>query len=100
MADEKSKNIEQPDKKDKVLLRVQKLVLVIGKETLPRKQIMAELKLGGRRNFLGRYQNPAIAQGYIKMLFPKSPNAPEQAYRLTDKGLDLYESLTKETSQE
>ena len=100
MADEKSINREQPKKKDKAVLRVLKLVLVIGKDTLPRKQIMADLDLGGRRNFLDRYQNPAFAKGYIKMLFPESPNSPEQAYRLTAKGLELFESLTQESPSE
>ena len=96
MSKEKSMDIEQHKNKDKTELRANKLVLVIGKDTLPRKQIMAKLNLGGRRNFLDRYQNPAFERGYIKMLFPESPNSPEQAYRLTTKGLELYESLMKE----
>ena len=96
MTDEKHINREHTETKDKTILRVHKLVMVIGKGTLPRKQIMADLDLGGRRNFLDRYQNPAFARGYIKMLFPESHNSPEQAYRLTTKGLVLYESLIEE----
>ena len=77
MTDEKSTNKTQAEKKDKTELRIHKLILIIGKDTPTRKEIMAALKLGGRLNFMARYQHPATTQGYIKMLFPKSPSAPE-----------------------
>lgn len=79
--------------------RVQRLIVVIGNETLPRKQIMADLELNGRRNFLARYMNPAIEAGVVKMFFPEIPSSPEQAYRLTKKGLEIWEKLTAEENK-
>ena len=80
---------------DKVELRARKLVLVIGKETLPRCQIMADLGFGqcGRRNFYRNYLYPAYEKGYIKLFKPESPTSPEQAYLLTPKGLELLENF-------
>lgn len=80
---------------NKVEKRVQKLIMVIGNETLPRKEIMADLELNGRRNFMARYLNPAIECGLVKMFLPESPNSPDQAYRLTSKGLQLLEKMNE-----
>ena len=76
--------------------RIQKLVLALGKQTLPRRQIVAELNLRqkSRKVFIDNYLKPAQAKGYITYAFPAHPSLPEQAYRLTAKGLDLYVTLT------
>lgn len=78
--------------------RVQKMVCAIGKQSLPRRQILAELglKQKSRKSFIDNYLKPTVALGYINFAFPASPNKPEQAYKLTAKGLDLYRKLTKE----
>ena len=75
--------------------RVQQLVLVLGKQSLPRRQILAELgmKQGSRRSLIDHYIRPAYAQGYIAFAYPSSPNKPEQAYKLTAKGLELLAKL-------
>jgi len=52
-------------------------------------EMMAALKLGGRRNFLERYLAPAIDAGLIEMTQPNSPRSPTQRYRLTVKGFAL-----------
>jgi len=80
--------------------RVGKLVLVLGKKTLPRRQIVADLGLTqkSRRNFIYHYWKPAWNLGLIDFAYPGSPNKPEQAYRLTAKGLDLYAQLIGETA--
>ena len=72
-------------------LRLLELVKVIGKQTLPRKQIIAELGLRqtARRNFIDNYLRPAQAKGLICFAYPNSPNKPGQAYRLTAAGLDF-----------
>lgn len=79
--------------------RVQRMVRAIGKQSLPRRQILAALglKQKSRKSFIDNYLKPTYALGYINFAFPASPNKPEQAYRLTAKGLDLYNQLTKET---
>ena len=50
-------------------------------------ELMAALKLGGRRNFLEKYLTPAIENGLVEMTQPDSPRSPTQKYRLTAKGL-------------
>ena len=54
------------------------------------------LSLKGRDNFRVGYLEPAIEQGYIAKLYPDSDNRPDQAYYLTDKGLDLVKRVRKE----
>ena len=76
--------------------RVQKLVLALGRKVLPRRQIIAELGLrqNSRAIFISNYLQPAQEQGLIDFAYPSVPSLPEQAYRLTPKGLKLYLSLT------
>ena len=50
-------------------------------------EMMAALKLGGRRNFLEKYLTPAINAGLVEMTQPDSPRSPTQRYRLTARGL-------------
>ena len=77
--------------------RVHKLVLVIGKQVLPRRQIVADLGLRqkSRKVFIDNYLKPTTAKEYIEFAYPLSPNKPEQAYKLTPKGLELYKLLTE-----
>ena len=79
-------------------VRVQELIKIIGKQTLPRKQLIAELGLRqtARRNFMDNYIKPAQTHGLICFAFPNSPNKPGQAYRLTAAGLELLNTLTQE----
>ena len=80
---------------DKTTERVYKLILAIGDQTMPRRQMIAYLglKQTSRCNFLKNYLKPAIAKGYVVMARPSSPNSPEQAYRLSADGLDLLAQL-------
>lgn len=80
---------------DKAQERVHKLILAIGDQTMPRRQIIAYLGLkpNSRCNFLKNYLKPAIAKGYIVMAHPSSPNSPKQAYRLSADGLELWSKL-------
>ena len=81
--------------------RVKMLVRVIGKAVLPRRQLVADLQLRqkSRRTFIDHYLKPAIAQGLVKMQFPEVPSRPEQAYKLTAKGLESFSKL-KEVAEE
>ena len=83
---------------NKIDFRIQKLVLVIGKSALPRRAIVDGLHMRqkSRAIFINNYLKPAVAQGMVGMTCPAHPNLPEQAYRLTAKGLDLYAELTKD----
>ena len=82
--------------KDRVEARVFKFVLVVGKKVLPRRQIIADLGMRqqSRHTFINNYWRPAWERGLIDLAYPAVPHKPEQAYRLTAKGLDLYAQLT------
>lgn len=58
-------------------------------------EMMAALKLGGRRNFLERYLTPAIDAGWVERTEPDSPHSPTQHYRLTAKGKDARVEKTR-----
>ena len=71
------------------------LIKVIGNEELS-VQLMERTGLKHRPNFIEYHLNPAIADGYIQLLYPKSPRHPRQKYLLTVKGQMLYQELTKQ----
>ena len=49
------------------------------------KVIMEKLKMSDRKNFLDNYLNPAIKEGFVRLLYPDSPRHPRQKYLLTVK---------------
>ena len=75
--------------------RVRKLVKAIGGEVAPRRQLIADLGLRqeSRRNFYRNYMYPARDRGLVVMEFMDVPSKPEQAYKLTEKGLAFWEDL-------
>lgn len=83
---------------DRVEARVFKFVLVVGKKVLPRRQIIADLGMRqqSRHTFINNYWRPAWERGLIDLAYPAVPHKPEQAYRLTANGLELYAQLTGE----
>ena len=84
--------------KDQEEARVYTLVLVLGTQVLPRRQIIADLGMRqqSRHTFINNYLRPTWERGLIDHAYPNTPNKPEQAYRLTAKGLDLYAQLKLE----
>ena len=76
-------------------LLIIRLIKVIGQEQLSIKQMLEGVGLKDRMNFLKYNLNPAIAEGFVRMLYPQSPRHPRQKYLLTVKGLALYNELTK-----
>ena len=71
------------------------LIKVIGNEELSVSQLMERTGLKHRPNFIEYHLNPAIAGGYVRLLYPKTPRHPRQKYLLTIKGKMLYQELTK-----
>ena len=57
------------------------------------REIMEDIGLKDRKNVLNLYLNPAIEEGYMRLLFPQSPRHPRQKYLLTVKGLALYNDI-------
>ena len=69
------------------------IIKVIEFQQLSVKDIMTGLQLKGRDNFLNLYLLPAIAEGYVRLLYPDKPRHPRQKYLLTVKGLALYNEM-------
>jgi len=74
---------------------ITQIVQVVGEKELSVKEMMDGVGLRGRDNFLNLYLNPAITEGYVRLLYPQSPRHPRQRYLLTVKGLALYNELNK-----
>ena len=51
--------------------------------------------LKDRENFMNNMLNPAMKEGFVRMLYPESPRHPRQKYLLTVKGLGLYSKKQK-----
>ncbi len=71
------------------------LIQVVGEDVVSVKEMIGLMGLKDRENFLQHYLNPAIEEGYIRLLYPHSPRHPRQKYLLTVKGMALYNELTK-----
>jgi len=72
---------------------VSSMIMAIGEEQFTLKQIMDKIGMKHRPNFIENYLNPAIAEGYVRLLYPQSPRHPRQKYLLTVKGLALYNEI-------
>jgi hypothetical protein len=73
----------------------QKIITVIGYESCSVKDIMQQLNLSDRKNFLNKYLTPAINDGFVRMLYPNNLRHPRQKYLLTVKGLTILDELKK-----
>ncbi|OFX53636.1 MAG: hypothetical protein A2046_11630 [Bacteroidetes bacterium GWA2_30_7] len=62
---------------------------------LKRAEIQKNLDLKNIDFFRENYLNPSLKAGYIDMLFPESPNHPQQRYKLTEKGKKLKKFLER-----
>lgn len=71
-------------------LNILKLVNAVNDSELSLKEMLAAMGLKDRKSFLTLYLNPAIAAGYVRLLYPDSPRHPRQKYLLTVKGLAVY----------
>lgn len=70
-----------------------RVVLAIGEGEVSVGGMMQTLCLKDRKNFISLYLNPAIADGYVRLLYPQSPRHPRQRYLLTAKGLALLQEV-------
>ena len=71
------------------------LLKIIGCKEYSVSQLMEKVGLKHRPNFIEYHLNPAISEGYIRLLYPDKPHHPRQKYLLTIKGLTLYNELIK-----
>lgn len=75
-----------------------RLVNAIGHRQLSVKEMLAAVGLKDRMNFMEYSLTPAIAEGFVCLLYPDKPRHPRQKYLLTVKGSALYNELTKDAS--
>lgn len=88
-----------PNKLTSSNANINRLVLVLGKEQLSIKEMTERLQLKHRPNFLDLYLNPAMEEGFVRMLYPDSPRHPRQRYLLTVKGTMVYNHLERNRYQ-
>ena len=69
------------------------LIRVIGHKQLSIKEMLDGVGLKDRMNFIEYHLSPAIAEGYVRQLYPDKPRHPRQKYLLTVKGTLLYNQL-------
>ena len=75
-----------------------RLVKAIGHRQLSLKEMLATVGLKDRMNFMEYSLTPAMAEGFVCLLYPDKPRHPRQKYLLTVKGSALYNELTKDAS--
>ena len=73
---------------------IRNLVKVIGNRQFSIKEMLENVGLKDRKNFLEYHLTPAISEGYVRLLYPDKPRHPRQKYLLTVKGLALYNEIT------
>jgi fido (protein-threonine AMPylation protein) len=71
------------------------LIKVLGYEELSISQLMEKTGLKHRPNFIEYHLNPAISEGFVRLLYPDTPRHPRQKYLLTAKGVLLYKEIIK-----
>ncbi len=69
------------------------LIKVLGHEELSISQLMEKTGLKHRPNFIEYHLNPAISEGFVRLLYPDKPRHPRQKYLLTAKGVSLYKEI-------
>lgn len=76
--------------------QVQTLVETLAEQQLSIKEMLAAMGLNDRKNFIENYLSPAMKAGFVTMIYPDSPKHPRQKYKLTVKGLAVYNSKQAE----
>ena len=69
--------------------------MALGNNQMSIKDMLKAVGLKDRMNFIEYSLTPAIAQGYVSMLYPDKPRHPRQKYLLTEKGNALLEELRR-----
>ena len=88
-----SKTEQAPSKFQTDNSNIIKIVLTLGHNQLSVKELMQEIGLKDRVNFLHLFMTPAIKDGFVRLLFPDKPKHPRQKYLLTEEGFALYNEL-------
>lgn len=79
---------------EEVTVEVKRVLMVLNGE-MKRTDIQNALDLKHQENFRDNYLTPSIDGKYIEMIYPETPNHPNQRYRLAAKGLEMQKILSK-----
>ena len=82
-----------PDKFDTDNDYIKKLIKVVGNNKMSIREILDAIGLKNRESFMDVYLNPAISEGFVRLLYPDTPRHPRQKYLLTTKGLSLFKEM-------
>ena len=85
-----------PDKLLPGNANIVKVVRTMGLVEWRIKDLMAEMGLKDRENFMANYLTPAMSEAYLRPLYPDAVRHPRQRYLLTVKGMALYKALQRE----
>ncbi|MBA4410042.1 MAG: hypothetical protein Q8S54_19100 [Bacteroidota bacterium] len=87
---------EQPtgEPTEQVSEEIKRVLLVLEGE-MKRIDVQNFLELKHQENFRDNYLLPALEAKCIEMIYPDTPNHPNQRYRLTAKGLEMQKTLRK-----
>ena len=87
---------QEPDKLLPGNANIVKVVRTMGLAEWRIKDLMAEMGLKDRENFMANYLTPAMREAYLRPLYPDAVRHPRQRYLLTVKGMSLYKALQRE----
>ena len=87
---------QDPDKLLPGNANIVKVVRTMGLAEWRIKDLMAEMGLKDRENFMANYLTPAMSEAYLRPLYPDAVRHPRQRYLLTVKGMSLYKALQRE----
>ena len=87
---------QEPDKLLPGNANIVKVVRTMGLVEWRIKDLMAEMGLKDRENFMANYLTPAMSEAYLRPLYPDAVRHPRQRYLLTVKGMSLYKALQRE----
>lgn len=74
---------------------IKRVVNALGTQQMSVKELLVAVNLKDRKNFIEYSLNPAMKEGFVRMLYPENPKHPRQKYLLTVKGIGLFhETLT------
>ena len=85
-----------PDKLLPGNANIVKVVRTMGLVEWRIKDLMVEMGLKDRENFMANYLTPAMSEAYLRPLYPDAVRHPRQRYLLTVKGMALYKALQRE----
>ena len=85
-----------PDKLLPGNANIVKVVRTMGLVEWRIKDLMAEMGLKDRENFMANYLTPAMSEAYLRPLYPDAVRHPRQRYLLPVKGMSLYKALQRE----